>query len=180
MGTAGEMVLLVKFSPKRETILGEIKGNIERQHEDSEEDLLKADSLSKLSTTRWTVRADCFRRIIDNYTSLYKLWQSCLSKSLKMDIKSRVFGCQSQMEKFEFYLALQLSHKLYALTDNLSKTLQLHKMSPLSGKRNVELTRKTIETMRNDESFVLFYETTVRNRAVIFTKTLRGLISSVI
>ena len=66
------------------------------------------------------------------------------------------------MEKFEFYFALQLSHKLYALTDNLSKTLQWHKMSALSGKRNAELTKKTIETMRNDESFVLFYETTVR------------------
>ena len=162
MGTAGEMAILVKFSPKRETILGDIKENIERQHEDSEEDLFKADSLSKLSTTRWTVRADCFRRIIDNYASLYQLWLSCLSQSLETDIKSRVTGCKSQMEKFEFYFALQLSHKLYALTDNLSKTLQSHKMSALSGKRNAELTKKTIETMRNDESFVLFYETTVR------------------
>ena len=35
-------------------------------------------------------------------------------------------------------------------------------MSTLSGKRNAELTKKTIETMRNDESFVLFYETMVR------------------
>jgi len=35
-------------------------------------------------------------------------------------------------------------------------------MSALSGKRNTELTKKTIETMRNDQSFVLFYETTVR------------------
>ena len=66
------------------------------------------------------------------------------------------------MEKFELYFALHLSHKLYALTDNLSKTLQSHKLSALSGTRNAELTKKTIETMRNDESFVLFYETTVR------------------
>ena len=64
--------------------------------------------------------------------------------------------------KFKFYFALQLSHKLYALTDNVSKTLQSYKMSALSGKRNAELTNKTIETMRNDESFVLFYDATVR------------------
>ena len=134
MGTAGEMAILVKFSPKWETILGEIKGNIERQHEVSEEDLLKADSLSKLSTTRRTVRADCFRRIIDNYTSLYELWQSCLSQSLETDIKSRVIGCQSQMEKFEFYFALQLSHKLYALTDNLSKLFNHTKCQLYQGK----------------------------------------------
>ena len=66
------------------------------------------------------------------------------------------------MEKIEFDFALQLSHKLYALTDNLSKTRQWDKMSALSGKRNAELTKKTTETMCNDESFVLFYETTVR------------------
>ena len=66
------------------------------------------------------------------------------------------------MEKFEFYFALQLSHKQYALTDNVSKTLQSHKMSTLSGTRNAELTTRTIETMHNDENFVLFYETTVR------------------
>ena len=116
----------------------------------------------KLPATRWAVCADCFRRIIDNYASLYKLWLSCLSQSLETDIKSRVIGCKSQMEKFEFYFALHLSHKLYALTDNLSKTLQSHKISALSGTRNAELTKKTFETMRNDESFVLFYETTVR------------------
>ena len=66
------------------------------------------------------------------------------------------------MEKFEFYFALQLSHKLYALTDNLSKALQWHKMAALSGKRNADLTKEAIETMRNDERFVLFYETTAR------------------
>ena len=64
--------------------------------------------------------------------------------------------------KFEFYFALQLSHKLYALTDNLSKTFQSHKMSALLGRRNAELSKKTIEAMCNDESFVLLYETTVR------------------
>ena len=87
---------------------------------------------------------------------------SCLSQSLETDIKSRVTGCKSQMEKFEFYFAVHLSHKVYAWTDNLSKILQSHKMSALSGKRNAELTKKTIETMCNDESSVLFYETTVR------------------
>ena len=111
----------------------------------------------KLPATRWTVCADCFRRIIDNYASFYKLWLSCLSQSLETDIKSRVIGCKSQIEKFEFYFALHLSHKLYALTDNLSKTLQSHKISALSGTRNAELTKKTFETMRNDESFVLFF-----------------------
>ena len=76
--------------------------------------------------------------------------------SLETDIKSRVIGCKSQMEQFEFYFALQLSHKLYALTDNLSKLFNRTKCQLLSGKRNAELTKKTIETMRNDESFVLF------------------------
>ena len=60
------------------------------------------------------------------------------------------------MEKFEFYFAVHLSHKVYALTDILSKSRQSHKMSALSGKRNAELTKKTIETMCNDEVLFCF------------------------
>ena len=62
------------------------------------------------------------------------------------------------MTTFTFYFGLRLGQKLYGMTDNLSKTLQKEKMSALSGKNLSELTIKTIQRMRNDKDFLLFFE----------------------
>ena len=120
MNTAGVICILFKYSPKREKVLGKIVEN-------TEGDLSKelcAGKISKLSTTRWTVRATCFQKIIDNYVPLFKLWEQCLNESLDFDTKSRIVGCQKQMTTFTFYFSLRLAQKLYGMTDNLLKTLQ--------------------------------------------------------
>ena len=52
----------------------------------------------------------------------------------------------------------------YSLTDNLSQTLQKDKMSAVSGQRLTSSTTKTIQSMRNDSGFDLFYQT-VRKKA---------------
>ena len=58
MNTAGEICVLVKFSPKRESILGEIKDNIDVEVVDENELHAQASipSLDKLCVTHWTVR----------------------------------------------------------------------------------------------------------------------------
>ena len=66
MDTSGEIVILVKYSPKREQKLELIKLTYEEDE--------SVNRISKLSTTRWTVRANCSQRIIDNYHSLYELY----------------------------------------------------------------------------------------------------------
>ena len=55
---------------------------------------------------------------------------------------------------------MHLSYKLYSITDNLSKTFQKESMSAVEGQRSDNLTLKTFENMRTDESADLFYETT--------------------
>ena len=65
------------------------------------------------------------------------------------------------MEKFEFFFGIQFGYKLYALTDSLSKALQSQKMPAISGKKTADLTRKTVEGIRNDESFELFFQSVV-------------------
>ena len=154
MSTAGEICILVKYSPKREKILGKIAENIQG-------DLAKelcTGKISKLSTTRWTIRTTCFQKIINNYIPLFKLREQSLNESLDFDTKSRIIGCQKQMTTFTFYFGLRLGRKLYGKTDNLSKTLQKEKISALSGKNLSELTIKTIQRMRNDKDFLLFFE----------------------
>ena len=111
MSVVGEICVLVKFSPKRENLLGNISENIEKEESDSFK------KLQKLSTTRWTVRAECMKRIIDNYEPLLQLWEQCLKEKLDQDTKARIIGCKSQMESFYFFFGLNLSYKLYSMTD---------------------------------------------------------------
>ena len=74
------------------------------------------------------------------------------------ELKSRNGGVKVQMTTFSLFFGLQLDYRLYAISDNLSKTLQEKKMSAISGQRLARATLSTIEAMRNDESFDMFYE----------------------
>ena len=60
MSTAGEICILVKYSQKWEKILGKIVENIEG---DLSKELCIG-KISKLSITRWTVRATCFQKLL--------------------------------------------------------------------------------------------------------------------
>lgn len=151
MDTTGEIAVLVKYSPKREQKLEAIKV-IDEEDEST-------NRIAKLSTTRWTVRANSFQRIIENYRYLHQLWDDCLSESgLNRDVKSRIIGCQSQMETFDYYFGLKLGKLLYSHTDKLSQTLQKEKMSAVSSKRIAMLTVETIATMRNSDGFDALYD----------------------
>ena len=140
-------VIIVKYSPKREKMLGEMSSNIEVM--DPDVDLDDGTSLEKLSETRWTVRASCFQKIIDCYSNLQSLWDLCLAENLAKEVRSRIIGCQAQMKKFSFFFGLCLGQRLFSLTDNLSKTLQKESMSAVSVHRLAMLTKKTVDGMRH-------------------------------
>jgi len=152
MSVVGKICILVKFSPKRENLLGNIDSNIER--EDSE----MFETLKKLSTMRWTVPAECMKRVIDNYESLLQLWEEYLEEKLDQETKARIVGCKSQMESFYFFFGINLSYKLFAMTDNLRKTLQLTKMPAIKGKKYADLVANTLKSMRKDDDFDSFFE----------------------
>ena len=155
MDTSGEIAILVKYSPKREPKLESIKITYEEDE--------AVNRISKLSTTRWTVRANCFQRIIDTYSFLYELWDECLKESgLNRDVRSRIIGCKSQMETFDFYFGLKLGKLLCSHTDKLSQTLQSEKISAVSSKRLAMLTVETISNLRNSESFDALYDLCLR------------------
>ena len=62
MGTVGEITVLIKFSPKREKMLGPINENIAFSSDGNDDDFEQATSLSKLSVTCLTVRANAFNQ----------------------------------------------------------------------------------------------------------------------
>ena len=97
MGTVGEICILLKYSPKRENLLGEIQSNNEGITAGEEFVKRKVTTLDKLCPTRWTVRANCYQEIIYNYESLVELWQTSLKNGkLVFDAKSRITGCLAQ------------------------------------------------------------------------------------
>ena len=149
--------VLVKYSPKREQLLGSIQINLEC--DDANEEFEHSTSLSKLCVTRWTVRATTYMKVLTNYDSLMKLWDVSLPDSLDRETRSRIIGCQSQMTSFNFFYGLNLA---YRLTDNLSKTIQKKSFSAIDGQRSAGLTLQALHGMRTDEAANLFYETTVK------------------
>lgn len=160
MDNTNEIVKLIKFSPKRENILGDIKENLYYEGEEGE----NVAGLAKFSATRWTVRAICFQRVLENYEFLLKLWDECLEKRLHPEVRGRVLGCQAQMKSFDFFFGLHLGQTIFRQTDNLSATLQSTKMSAVSGKHIAKLTLETLKRMRNDDSFKAFYETVLKKK----------------
>ena len=113
MGTVGEICLLVKYSPKREKMLGSLVEIIEREFEElSRSDNQKLDRLNKMnsiSVTRWTIRAKCFKKILDNYKALLELWEQSLKQNLDFGTKSRILVCKNQMKLLKFYFGLNLN-----------------------------------------------------------------------
>ena len=94
MGNVGEICVLVKYSFKREKMLGSIVENIEREFEKSS----RSDNqkLDKLCVTRWTIMAKCFKASLE-------LWEQSLKENLCFDTKkSRTVGCKNQMKLFKF------------------------------------------------------------------------------
>ena len=147
MDTAKEFVTLIKFSPKRENLLGEIKENLEEPR------ICSQGHNRSLSYSGWTVRASCFQRILDNYAALLQEWIISLDGKLQSDIRGRIVGCQAQMNTFDFFFGLNLGQRLFSHTDNLSKILQQTRMSAISGKRVAHLTKEVLQKMRSDASF---------------------------
>ena len=123
----------------------------------------KANDITKLSQTRWTVRATCLQRVIDNYEALMKVWIHCLDNGkMESELKGRIIGVKTQMESFELYFGLHLGARLYSHTDNLARSVQNKGMSACSSKRLANLTIQTLETLRNEERYENFYETVLK------------------
>lgn len=66
---------------------------LSHEYENGEENETPARGLLTFCPTRWTVKAACFQRILDNYQALLLEWEICLDKSLASDVRARIIGC---------------------------------------------------------------------------------------
>ena len=146
---AFEITKLIKFSPKRNAAFDHIR-------EESEED--SGMGIRKLCPTRWTVQGNSVDSIIRNYNNLKQLWDECLEKRLDPDIKGRIIGVKTQMTQYKVLFGLKLCERVLKITDNLSATLQKQSLPAAEAQSIAEMTIKTLEGMRSDEAFDLFFK----------------------
>ena len=145
LDTCYELVKLIKFSPKREAMLRDLK----------EESEIDAPSIRTLCPTRWTVRAESLASVITNYDNVQVLWEKALCATRNTEIKAQIQGVASQMQTFKFFFSLVLSELILRHTDKLSQQPEL---SSVEGHSVAMLTVKTLEQIRTDENFCLFWK----------------------
>ena len=146
-----EITKLVKYSPRRESIFNEIKEEMKEEMEPG------SPGIRTLCPTRWTVRADAMESIIKNYQVLQELWEKAADIIRDTETIARIWGVASQMSTFDFFFGLAFGEILLRHTDNLSKALQ-KPCSASEGQIVADMTKWTLQGMRTDENFVLFWQ----------------------
>ena len=66
-----------------------------------------------------------------------------------------------------FFFGIQLGRKLLNIVDNLSCSLQAKTISACEGQMLVHMTQATFRSMRNDESFDLFWDYVEKSRTLV-------------
>lgn len=140
MDTTHEITKLIKFSPKRDAAFQKLKGELQPG----------SPGVRVLCPTRWTVRADALKSILDNFTVLQELWELSYDESRDTEIRARIQGVAAQMSKFEFYYAASLAEMILRHTDNLSKTLQRNDISAAEGQKVAQQVRQTLQSLRGE------------------------------
>ena len=160
--TTFELTKLVKKSPKRDAKLTSIKNTIpEDDNANGDEDSFvrfsKTPSISMFCHTRWTVRADCLDGIIQNYDELQELWEWSLENTSDTEMKARIRGISAHTKQFSYCFGIHLAATLLKNSDNLSKTLQATQLSAVEAQSISRATVSTLQSIRTDEHFDLFY-----------------------
>ena len=115
-------------------------------------------SIHTLCPTRWTVWAQSLASITANYKELWHLWEEAVQETKDTEMKARIRGISSQMGNFRFFFGLLLSDMVLRHTDMLSKTLQNPELSSVEGHEIAMLTVKTLQSLRSESNFDMFWE----------------------
>ena len=83
--TTHEITKLIKYSPRRDAIFHELKGESDLSTDS------KSSSICLLCPTRWTVRADSLLSILNNYSTLLATWDKTKHGLQLKDSKSGVW-----------------------------------------------------------------------------------------
>ena len=150
LDTTHEITKLIKKSPARDAMFKHLK----------EEMASDCPGIRVLCPTRWTVRVEALKSITDNYSVLLELWDGSLVRCKDTEMKARIQGVASQMQRFEFFFGVSLGFLILKHTDNLSRALQKEDISAAEGKTIADMTVSTLKSLRSDSCSDLFWQKT--------------------
>ena len=152
LDTTNEISKLLKFSPKRDAHFSKLKSELAPD----------TPGFRVLCPTRWTIRGTSLQSVLDNWKPLQELWDESLDTKLDPEIKSRIIGIKHQMETFDYFFGVSLASLIFGHSDNLSKTLQHAHISAVEGQSVANMCVKTLQIMRSDTQFDLFWARIIR------------------
>ena len=152
-----ELTKLVKKSPKRDAKLRAIQGNTVSGEHDEYEEMLKNPTIKLFCHTRWTVRADCLKSIIENIDELQELWDWSLQNSSCSEMKDRIQGLKTHSLKFSYCFGIYLAHMVLAHTDNQNQTLQGTQMTAVDAQVISRACVTILQSLRSEDEFNLFW-----------------------
>ena len=144
----GEVTKLVKLSPRTGSVFQHLKDEIEPQDA----------GIRVLCPTRWTVKAEALKNIVDNFEVLQNLWEESLEYVKESEMRARIGGVIDRMMKFDFFLGVMLGQTVLSHSDNLSRTLQKGDISASEGQDIAKMTVRCLKTLQTDNNFALFLE----------------------
>ena len=151
LDTVNEITKLIKYSPRRQALFEKLKDELAPG----------CPGIRVLCPTRWTVKADSIKSIINNYHVLQDLWEVAATVVHDSEVVARIHSVESQMKTFEFFFGLVLGEMLFSHSDNLSRTLQRKDYSAVDAQFVAEKTIITLQSIRNEESFNSFWDKVV-------------------
>ena len=143
-----EVSKLIKYSPKKNVKFEKLKQNLEPD----------TPGFRVLCPTRWTVRANSLKSVIDNYKVLQELWDSSQDETSDTSIKARIIGVETQFKTYAFFFGVHLGYLILKHTDSLSQTLQSPKLSASEGQHVASMTVTTLQTLRSEPNYKLFWQ----------------------
>ena len=137
LNITGEITKLVKLSPRRGSIFQCLKDEIAPQDA----------GIRVLCPTRWTVKAEALKSIVDNFEVLQNLWEENLEYVKESEMHARIGGVSDRMMKFHFFFGVMLGQTVLSHSDNLSRTLQKGDISASEGQDNAKMTVRCLKTL---------------------------------
>eukprot|EP00731_Ephydatia_muelleri_P000937 Em0001g937a len=117
-----------------------------------------------LCPTRWTVKAEAFTSISENYEALMETWAEAKQINNDSEMRARIGGVAKQMESFDFFFGLELGRIVFSMSDNLSIALQGSSISASEGQSLMKMTLVAFQAIRSEDSFSVFWKTIERKR----------------
>ena len=143
-----EISKLLKYSPRRDSLLETLKQQLAPD----------VPGFRTLCPTRWTVKASSLDSVLKNYRVFQALWEEAKEIAPDSETRTRIAGVELKMSTFPYLFGVLLGECIFKHTDNLSKTLQSPALTAAEAHHVANLTCQTLERIRDDESYDLFWE----------------------